>query len=55
MIRNSLERYRYRPQRMTVIKELQKHIREKPEAVEESGKISNLEFAPDDLLPFIRD
>ena len=55
IIKAELERYRYRPARMTILEELQKFIREKPETVEEPEKLSNKLFAPPDLLPFIKD
>ncbi len=50
-----LERQRYQRQRMTVLRELQKFIREPASAEQEVEQIANREFAPPDLAPHLRD
>jgi len=48
-----LTRQRYQPQRMTVLKNLQKHLREKPKPGPEPPKIPLKDSAPPHLAPHI--
>lgn len=52
--RASLERQRYRFQRQTILRELEKYLKEPDEPAKVFDKIGNIEFAPDDLARFIK-
>ena len=53
MTKAELERQRYRLQRMTILEELQKHLRKQFDQIE-LAPLENVEFAPEDLRPFIK-
>jgi len=49
-----LERFRYAPQRMTILKELQKHIRQPDSATDEPATLPFSELRSP-LAPFLRE
>lgn len=53
-VKAELTRQVYRPQRMTILKELQKHIREPDSAEREVEQISDREFSSP-LAPLLRE